>query len=63
MTPQHLIPLSDAVKAKADVIAVPTGLLAMFSAIPWAEVAGFLSCIYLGLRIIELVAGWIKKKK
>lgn len=61
MTPQNLIPLSDAVKTKADIVAVPTGLLAAFSAVPWPEIAGALSCLYLGLRIIEMVAGWIKK--
>ena len=62
MTPQHLIPLSDAVKAKADVVAIPTGFVAYFKVIPWPEIAGALAALYTLLRIIELVAGWLKKK-
>lgn len=59
----RLIPLSDAVKAKADVVAVPSALLGYLKAIPWPELAAFLACIWTALRIAELVWGWFAKKK
>lgn len=57
-----LIPLSDAVKAKADVVAVPSAVLGYFSQIPWTDLAAFLACVYTGLRIVELVWGWLRKR-
>ena len=50
-----LIPVSAAVKAKVDVVVVPTGLLAYFKMIPWPEIAAFLAVVYTGLRIGELL--------
>jgi hypothetical protein len=50
-----LIPVSDAAKNKLDALAVGTGAVAYFKAIPWPEIAGALSCLYLTLRII----GWL----
>lgn len=53
-----LIPLSDDLKAKADVVAVPSALLGYFQAIPWPELAAFLACIWTFLRIAEMLWGW-----
>lgn len=57
-----MIPLSDAVKTKTDVAAVGAGFAAYFQAIPWTEVAGFLSSVYIALRIAETLWTWWKKR-
>lgn len=58
-----LIPLSDAAKQKGDVFAVTGAALAYFNAIPWANLAAAAAFIYTILRIAELIASWLKKKK
>jgi hypothetical protein len=58
----RLIPLSDAVKAKADVGVGGTAIVGYLGAIPWPEIAAFLSCVYLALRILETIVSWGKKK-
>lgn len=59
----RLIPLSDAAKLKADAVAVPSALLGYFTAIPWTEIAAFLAAVYTGLRIVEMVWGWVRRRK
>lgn len=59
-----LIPMSDSAKSKGDVVAVSTAALAYFKAIPWAEIAAFLACIYTALRIAEMLwSAWRKRKQ
>lgn len=57
-----LIPLSDASKTKGDIAAITTSALAFFKVIPWAELAAAAAFVYTVLRIIELVAGWLRRK-
>lgn len=57
-----LIPLSEAAKTKGDVVSVGGAIVAFFKVIPWPEIAGALSCLYLGLRIVEMVVGWFRKR-
>lgn len=48
-----LIPVSDAAKTKAmDFGAFWLTGLAIFKAIPWPEIAGFLACVYWVVRIV-----------
>lgn len=62
MEPGHLIPISDAAKAKGDVAAVGGAALAFFKLIPWPELAACAAFIYTALRIAEVVWNWFKKK-
>lgn len=55
--------LSEAAKAKGDVVAISSAALAYFKAIPWPEIAACLAALYTLLRIVELLAGWVKKRK
>jgi hypothetical protein len=55
----RLIPIPDNVKAKVDVVAVPTTLLGYFQSIPWPELAAAAACLYTLLRIAELIFGWV----
>lgn len=55
--------IPEPVKTKLDVAAISTGAAAYFHAIPWADIAGFLTCVYLGLRIVDVLSGWKKKRK
>ena len=57
----RLIPLSDAVKTKMDVGVMGTTFVGYLKAIPFPEIAAVLACIYTGLRIIELIVGWLRK--
>lgn len=36
---------------KADIAAMGTAVLSFFNLIPWANIAAFLTCIYLVVRI------------
>jgi hypothetical protein len=56
-----IIPVSDAVKTKVDVIAVGGGAASFFKLIPWPEISAFLVCVYTALRIIEWA--WDRWKK
>lgn len=40
-----------AIKHWVDGAAITAGLLAFFKAVPWPEIAGFLSCVWLVLQI------------
>jgi hypothetical protein len=57
----RLIPLSDAVKAKADVVVGGTTLIGYVGEM-LPTVAAFLSCVYLLIRIVEALVNWGKKK-
>ena len=37
---------------KADMAAMGTAVLSFFNLIPWANIAAFLTCIYLVIRIV-----------
>lgn len=56
-----LPPVSDSLKTKLDIAAIGTGAASFFHAIPWSEIAGFLSVIYLVLRIGEMLWSWVDK--
>ena len=56
-----LLPLSDAVKTKIDAGAAATAGLAWFQAIPWSDIAAFLTCVWILLRIAEWA--WFKFKR
>ena len=58
-----MIPLSEAAKHKADAVAVGSGLLAWLKWVPWPELAGALSVLYMLLRIGEKVYGWFRGKR
>ena len=45
--------LHDTVKHAADALAATTGVGAFFSAIPWPEIAGFLSAVWMLTRLYE----------
>jgi hypothetical protein len=55
--------LSDAVKNKVDVGAMPLVVLGYFKAVPWPEIAAALACIYTLLRIVETLWGWYVGRK
>jgi hypothetical protein len=57
----RLMPLSDAVKGKLDIAAYGGSGVAIFTSIPWASIAGFLSCLWLLIRIGEWA--WSKRSK
>lgn len=62
MDPHYIIPLSDEMKAKGDVISITGAAFAYFKAIPWPELAAAAALMYTLLRIVEMVAGWLRKK-
>lgn len=53
MGDRPLIPLPDAIKTKIDVGVVSTTAAGTFQAIPWNDIAAFLSCVYLLVRLID----------
>jgi hypothetical protein len=60
---QRIIPLPDDVKLVADAVTVPSSMLGLFGLIHWPTFAAILACLYTGLRIAEMVWGWLGKKK
>lgn len=44
-------------KTAGDAAAITTAAAAIFNAIPWPHIAGFLSCVWLVLRIIDWFRG------
>ena len=43
------------IKGPADVTALGAGILSFFKAIPWPEIAAFLSAVYLLVRLFFII--------
>ena len=57
-----MLPGSEAVKTKVDVVAGSSIFLGYFKAIPWPEISACLGAIYMALRIGEWIWSKLKKK-
>ncbi len=57
------IPLPDNVKTGLDAVVIPSALVSWMASISWPTIAAFLACVYTGLRIVELLHGWAKKRR
>jgi hypothetical protein len=51
------------VKHWLDGAAVLTGVLSFFKAVPWPEIAGFLSCVWLVLQIGHWIYRRLRDRK
>lgn len=50
-------------KTALDGFSVTAAMAAFFEAVPWPEIAAFLSCIWIMTRLYEWIAEKIKNKK
>jgi hypothetical protein len=53
----------DNIKHIVDYAAISAGGLAFFQSIPWPEIAGFLSSIWILTRLYEYIRGKFRDKK
>lgn len=60
MGDSKMLPLVEVAKAKFDWIATGATALAFFKAIPWAEIAAALACVYWLIKIFQT---WRKRRK
>lgn len=61
-TGKPMIQISDSAKTAGDVTAGSTAFLTYFHSFPWSELAAAASFIYIALRIVELVVGWLRRR-